>query len=63
MARGAANFRQSDLAKALKAAKQAGLAVTSVEIGKDGNFRLVSGPSLPPADATTETPDDLRGKL
>jgi len=41
--RGACNFRQRDVAAAIRAAKLAGLPVARVEFGKDGQFTLVVG--------------------
>ncbi len=40
MSRGPARFRQSDVARALKAAKQAGVNM-AVEISKEGTIRMV----------------------
>jgi len=41
--RGACNFRQRDVAAAIRAARDAGLSVARVEIGKDGAITLVAG--------------------
>ena len=42
MARTASVFRQSDLTRAIKAARGAGMGVSRVEIGKDGAIVLVA---------------------
>jgi hypothetical protein len=41
MSRGAATFKQRDLAAAIKAARQAGCAVARVKVEKDGTIVLV----------------------
>ena len=41
--RGACNFRQRDVAAAIRAARDAGLSIQKVEIGKDGQITLVAG--------------------
>jgi hypothetical protein len=43
MSRTAQRFRQSDLAKAIKAAVQAGLTVGRVEISPDGKIAVIAG--------------------
>jgi hypothetical protein len=43
MSKGAHTFRQSDLAKALKAATQAGLSVARFEIDRDGKIIVIAG--------------------
>jgi len=44
MVRGPCKFRQSDLAKEIKAARAAGLEVARIEMDKDGRPVLVIGP-------------------
>ena len=41
--RGECTFRQRDVAAAIRAARDAGLSVARVEIGKDGQITLVAG--------------------
>jgi hypothetical protein len=41
MARGKCNFRQRDLAAAMKAARAAGIAVARYEVGADGKIVVV----------------------
>ena len=41
--RGACTFRQRDVAAAIRAARDAGLSVARVEIGKDGQITVVAG--------------------
>jgi hypothetical protein len=53
MARRASTFRQSDVERALKAARSAGLTVGGVEVAPDGTIRVMvadgreSGPATP----------------
>ena len=42
MSRTPATFRQRDVAAAIKAAKQAGIEVARIEIGRDGKIVLVA---------------------
>jgi hypothetical protein len=51
MGRRACTFRQSDLARALKAAKAAGVVVERVEIDREGKLVMVMGHS---SETTTE---------
>jgi hypothetical protein len=53
MARGACTFRQRDLAAALKAAQDAGVAVVRVEIG-DGKIVLITGKPNGAAESETK---------
>lgn len=56
MARGTCTFRQSDVTKALKAAKAAGVEVARVELEKDGKIIIVAGtPSDRPLSNETES--------
>ena len=41
--RGECTFRQRDVAAAIRAARDAGLSVARVEIGKNGQITLVAG--------------------
>jgi len=43
MGRGPCNFLQSDVTRALKAAKRAGANVARVEIARDGTIKIVLG--------------------
>ena len=51
--RGACNFRQRDVAAAIRAARDAGLSVARVEIGKDGAITLVAGEPAKPGNGAT----------
>ena len=42
-----ASFKQTDLEKAIRVAKQAGLPVTGFRIGKDGDIDVRCGPAEP----------------
>jgi len=48
--RGECTFRQRDVAAAIRAAKDAGLSVARVEIGKDGQITLVAGEPAKPGN-------------
>jgi hypothetical protein len=43
MGRGAQTFRQSDLTRALKAAKAAGVEIARIEIARDGTIAMDTG--------------------
>ena len=43
MSRGPATFRQSDLTRAIKAAKAAGIEVVRIEVDKDGKIAIITG--------------------
>ena len=43
MSRAASTFRQTDVVRALRAARAAGLEVARYEIGKDGKIVVVTG--------------------
>ena len=47
MARGRCTFRQTDAARAAKAAISAGLKVQRIEIDKDGRIIIVTGEDAP----------------
>jgi hypothetical protein len=51
MARGKATFRQSDLTRALKGARAAGIDVRRIRIAPDGSIEIdAGGPSSAPGD-------------
>jgi hypothetical protein len=43
MARGTCTFKQSDVTKAVKGARLAGVEIARVEIGRDGRIIVVTG--------------------
>jgi hypothetical protein len=55
MARGPCNFRQTDLKRAIKGARAAGMEVARVEINKDGVIVVVPSKPQEPADERSET--------
>ncbi len=55
MSRGAQVFRQSDVAKAVKATLSVGLPVARVEIDRDGKIVVIIGTPIPAA-ANDNTP-------
>ncbi len=58
MPRGPSTFRQADLTRAIKGARDAGVEVTRAEIAKDGKIIIVMG-KIGEVDAVAElTPDD-----
>ena len=59
MSRGVQSFRQSDVRRALRATKAAGLDVKRVKVGKDGGFEIEIG--KPAAqEAASDTPESVR---
>jgi hypothetical protein len=52
--RGPANFRQSDITRAIKATLKAGVALARVEIGRDGKIILVTEAEGAPDDLDRE---------
>lgn len=52
MARGPSSFKQRDVAAAIRAARQAGLEVAQVIVGRDGTIRVVTtkGAAATPAN-------------
>jgi hypothetical protein len=45
MSRRPCNFRESDVRRAIKAAASTGMAIAAVEIGAQGEIRIVAGKS------------------
>ncbi len=61
MGRGRCAFKQSDLVRAVKAVRKAGVEVTRIEIDRQGNIAIETGPADAARNGTTrETPEDLR---
>jgi hypothetical protein len=58
--RGALRFKETEVRRAIRAAKAAGLSVTGVTISKDGAIVVQSGKQDQPAAATA---DDIVAKL
>jgi hypothetical protein len=56
MGRRACSFRQTDLVRAIKAAKAAGVEVARIEIGRDGTLVMVmhSGATVEPVKGEIE---------
>lgn len=54
MPRGVCLFRQTDLKRALKGARAAGMEIARVEINKDGVIVMVPGKPEEPTDASAE---------
>jgi len=57
MARSASTFRQTDLKRAIRAARAADLEIARIEIEKDG--RIIVVPGKPPESQDNESPDEL----
>ncbi len=55
MARTASTFRQSDVERAVKAARAAGLSIGKVEVAPDGTIRVIMADQR---DSAAETPYD-----
>lgn len=55
MPRGPATFRQSDVERAIHAARRAGLTIGRVEVTRDGTIRIVEAQE---AEAVPATPFD-----
>jgi hypothetical protein len=53
MTRRPSTFRQTDVARAVKAAQAAGLTVGTVEVTSDGTIKVITAtaPELPPANS------------
>jgi hypothetical protein len=58
MSRGSITFRQTDLTRAIKAARNAGVNVARAEIGKDGKIVIVIGETGGVSTEIELTPDD-----
>jgi hypothetical protein len=63
MSRGQQTFKQGDLAKALKAAVKAGIAVERLEIDKDGKIVIVTGRPVDAANAAEAEDNEWDGVL
>jgi len=57
--RGRSLFRQADMVKAMRSAKEFGLEISGVEITKDGTIRVVAKS----ADPKIDTPENIIGQL
>ena len=53
MPRAPCSFRESDVRRAIRAARSSGIEVGRIEIGRDG--RIVVVPGEPPEDGATQT--------
>jgi len=53
-------FRQRDLTRAIKAAKQAGLSVERIEVDKDGKIVIISAKPETPSEVAAATQDRKR---
>jgi hypothetical protein len=51
MARAPSTFRQSDITKAIRAARKAGVENVRLEITKDGKLVIITGTPIEPAQA------------
>jgi hypothetical protein len=58
MSRGPTTFRQSDLTRAIRGARNAGVQVSRAEIGKDGKIIIVVGEASNVSSNAELTPDD-----
>ena len=58
MSRGPTTFRQSDLTRAIRGARNAGVQVSRAEIGKDGKIIIVVGEASNVSSSAELTPDD-----
>jgi hypothetical protein len=58
MSRGPTTFRQSDLTRAIRGARNAGVQVSRAEIGKDGKIIIVVGEASNVSSNAQLTPDD-----
>jgi len=58
MSRGPTTFRQSDLTRAIRGVRNAGVQVSRAEIGKDGKIIIVVGEASNVSSNAELTPDD-----
>ena len=58
MSRSSTSFRQTDLTRAIKGARNAGVNVARAEIGRDGKIVIVIGESSGVNTEVNLTPDD-----
>ena len=58
MSRSVSTFRQTDLTRAIKGARNAGVTVARAEIATDGKITIVVGEASEVKSATGLTPDD-----
>jgi len=62
MARAPATFRQSDIIKAIRAARKAGVENVRVEIAKDGRIVIVTGGAQPVQDDLDRELEQFRAR-
>ena len=62
MARAPATFRQSDITKAIRAARKAGVENVRVEIAKDGRVVIVTGGAQPVQDDLDRELEQFRAR-
>jgi hypothetical protein len=60
MSRQPASFRESDVTRAIKAARKGGLEIAKVQIGADGSITVVVGePTAPETNTSTNEWDTI----
>jgi hypothetical protein len=62
MTRAPATFRQSDITKAIRAARKAGVENVRVEIAKDGRIVIVTGGAQPVQDDLDRELEQFRAR-
>jgi hypothetical protein len=62
MARAPSTFRQSDITKAIRAARKAGVENVRVEIAKDGRIVIVTGGAQPVQDDLDRELEQFRAR-